>query len=140
MAHLAIIGSHATNGVAAIHSELVKSEVFPEFFELWPERFQNKTNGVTPRRWINQANPGLSAVVTKWLETDEWKKNLDLLKPLKLLTDEARLRADWTAAKLACKKRLAARVKDVVGIDIRIDALFDVQVRARACMTNCAAA
>jgi starch phosphorylase len=131
MAHLAIIGSHATNGVAAIHSDLVKTEVFPEFYELWPERFQNKTNGVTPRRWINQANPGLSAVITKWLETDEWKKNLDLLVSLKVQPDEARLRADWNAAKLVCKKRLAARVKEVVGVDIRVDALFDVQVRAR---------
>jgi starch phosphorylase len=79
MANLAIIGSHAVNGVAAIHTHLVKEEVFPGFFELWPEKFQNKTNGITPRRWLNQANPGLATVITRWLDTNEWLKNLDLL-------------------------------------------------------------
>lgn len=68
MAHLAMVGSHTTNGVAAIHTELVKSAVFPDFFALFPERFQNKTNGVTPRRWINQCNPQLASIITKWLD------------------------------------------------------------------------
>ena len=76
---MAIIGSHAVNGVAAIHSELVKTEVFPGFYKLWPDKFQNKTNGITPRRWLNQANPGLATVITRWLDTNEWLKNLDLL-------------------------------------------------------------
>jgi len=129
MANLAIIGSHAVNGVAAIHSELVKHEVFPEMYELWPERFQNKTNGVTPRRWLNQANPGLSAVITKWLETDEWKKNLDLLCSLRVQADDPALHGEWIAAKQACKKKLAVRVKELLGIDLRLDALFDVQVK-----------
>lgn len=129
MANLAIVGSHAVNGVAAIHSELVKHDVFPEFFELWPERFQNKTNGVTPRRWLNQANPGLSAVITKWLETDEWLKNLDLLSSLRVVANRDDLQEEWNAAKLECKKRLAKRIKSAVGIDVRTDALFDVQVK-----------
>lgn len=79
MAHLAIIGSHAINGVASIHSSLLKSKVFPDFNSMYPNRFQNKTNGVTPRRWINQANPGLASILSKWLDTDEWLKNLSML-------------------------------------------------------------
>lgn len=92
-------------------------------------RFQNKTNGVTPRRWLNQANPGLSALITKWLETDEWLKHLDHLSALRLVAKHEDLQAEWNEAKLACKVKLAARIKAVVGIDINVAALFDVQVK-----------
>ena len=79
MANLAIIGSCAINGVAALHSNLLKTDVFPDFYAFSPEKFQNKTNGVTPRRWIHQANPALSNTITKWLGTDEWLLDLDKL-------------------------------------------------------------
>ena len=95
MANLAIVGSHAINGVAAIHSELVKTEVFPGFYAIWPEKFQNKTNGITPRRWLNQANPELSALITRWLDTDEWLKNLDLLCGLRPVADHEQLQVGW---------------------------------------------
>ena len=91
MANLAIVGSHVVNGVAAIHSELIKSDVFPGFYSLWPEKFQNKTNGITPRRWLNQANPALATVITRWLDTDEWLKNLGLLSGLRPLADHEQL-------------------------------------------------
>ena len=67
MAHLAIVGSHSVNGVAALHSEILKNELFRDFSEIWPERFNNKTNGVTPRRWLMQANPPLSALIAEFL-------------------------------------------------------------------------
>jgi glucan phosphorylase len=113
MANLAIIGSHAVNGVAAIHSELVKTDVFPGFYTLWPEKFQNKTNGITPRRWLNQANPALSAIISRWLDTDEWLKNLDMLCGLRPVADNETLQAEWEDVKLHCKTRLAHLVKKV---------------------------
>ena len=72
MAHLGIVGAHAVNGVAAIHTELLKSRVFRDFYEMWPRKFQNKTNGVTPRRWMLEANEGLANILTRWLENDSW--------------------------------------------------------------------
>jgi starch phosphorylase len=129
MANLAIVGSHAVNGVAALHTELIKSDVFPGFYTLYPTKFQNKTNGITPRRWLNQANPALAAVITRWLDTEEWLKNLGLLSGLRPVADHDQLQAEWEGVKLHCKQRLAALVKKVTGIDIRTDALFDVQVK-----------
>lgn len=129
MAHLAIVGSHVVNGVAAIHSELVKSVVFPDFFAMYPDRFQNKTNGVTPRRWINQANPGLSAIITKWLDSEEWLKNLDMLAGLRPVADHTGLHKEWMAVKTANKARLAAAIKRGTGLTVNPNALFDVQVK-----------
>ena len=102
MAHLAMVGSHATNGVAAIHTELVKSVVFPDFFAMFPERFQNKTNGVTPRRWINQCNPTLSGIITKWLDSDEWLKHLNMLAGLRPVADHQVRENVCAAAYLQC--------------------------------------
>jgi len=129
MAHLSIVGSHTVNGVAEIHSELVKSTVFPRFFAMYPDRFQNKTNGVTPRRWINQANPRMTAVITGLLETDEWIKNLDLLAGLRPLVDSEDVLREWMAVKEHNKGRLAKLVKDTLGIELHAEALFDVQVK-----------
>ena len=129
MAHLAVVGSHVVNGVAAIHSELVKSDVFPDFYEMFPERFQNKTNGVTSRRWINQANPGLRNLITKWLDSEAWIKNLSNLTGLRAVYDSAELHAEWRAVKTACKARLADVIRRTTKVAVNPAALFDVQVK-----------
>jgi len=129
MAHLAIVGSHKINGVAAMHSELLKTDVFPEFFALWPEKFENVTNGVTPRRWLAQANPGLANLITEALGTDAWKTNLDRLTGLRRFSDHADLQKKWMKVKRKNKKRLAEWVKAHLNIDISPDAMFDVQIK-----------
>lgn len=80
MAYLAVVASHTINGVAAIHSEIIKDTIFREFHELWPEKFQNKTNGVTPRRWLAMCNPPLRALITETLGSDAWITDLDMLQ------------------------------------------------------------
>jgi starch phosphorylase len=129
MANLACVGSHSINGVAALHTELVKSIVFPELYSLFPERFNNKTNGVTPRRWINQANPVLAGILTKWLNTGDWLTNLDALKDLRAFTENDELHDEWRAMKLGCKQRLAAVIEAKCGVVVSPTALFDVQVK-----------
>jgi starch phosphorylase len=130
MAWLAIIGSFSVNGVAALHSQLLRDGLFRDFVELWPDKFNNKTNGVTPRRWVALANPGMSALVTGQIG-DGWVADLaqlDRLKPL-AAPGNTRFHADWHAAKLANKQRLAALVKAECGIEFNPAALFDVQVK-----------
>jgi glucan phosphorylase len=83
MAHLCVVSSHTVNGVAELHSDILKRELFSDFCSLWPNKFQNKTNGVTPRRWLCFCSPELSAIITKWLQTDKWVTNLDLLAGLR---------------------------------------------------------
>ena len=96
---------------------------------MFPERFQNKTNGVTSRRWINQANPGLRDVITKWLDSEEWIKNLSMLTGLRPVSDHAELHAEWRAVKTACKVRLAEVIKRTTGVTVQPSSLFDVQVK-----------
>lgn len=130
MAHLAIIGSHTVNGVAAIHSELIKSTIFKDFVLFYGEaKFQNKTNGITPRRWLHQANPELSALITARLGSDHWLKNLDELSGLKKLVDDASFVADWQRIKLRNKTRLANHIRSQLSIQVNSEALFDVQVK-----------
>ncbi len=130
MAHLAIVGSHAVNGVAAIHTELVKSVVFPDFYALYPDKFQNKTNGVTPRRWINQCNPGLASILSKWLDSEEWLKHLNMCVALRPVADNEELQAEWQFVKRAAKVKLAAHIKRACGgLVVSPDALFDVHVK-----------
>lgn len=129
MASLGIVGSHAVNGVAELHTELLKSDVFPHFYQLFPERFQNKTNGVTPRRWMNQCNPGLSSLVTKWLDSDAWLKNLDMLGGLRSVAEHPELQHEWMAVKKANKQRLADYIQAACGVKVSANALFDVQVK-----------
>lgn len=102
MAHLACAGSHAINGVAELHSELLKSDVLRDFHELWPEKFSNKTNSVTPRRWVVLANPRLAECITQRIG-DGWIRDLDLLRELEPLTEDADFRHEWRAIKLANK-------------------------------------
>ncbi len=106
MAHLACVGSHAINGVAELHSELLKQDVLKDFYELWPEKFGNKTNGVTPRRWVVLANPKLTTLVSGAIGTD-WIKNLDLLKKLEPLAEDAAFRKSWWDIKRGNKEQFA---------------------------------
>lgn len=128
MAHLSVIGSHAVNGVAQVHSDLVKSDLFPEFDQLWPDKFTNVTNGVTPRRWLKSCNPRLSALIDKHIDAD-WPLHLSKLERLTTLADDERFQAEFTAIKRQNKVDLATEVKHLTGIDIDAGALFDVQIK-----------
>jgi starch phosphorylase len=128
MAHLATVGSHAVNGVAALHTELLKASVLRDFYELWPERFSNKTNGVTPRRFLALANPGLRELIDRSIGTG-WVTQLGELKKLEAFADDAAFRSDWRAVKLANKERLAAYIQAQTGIDLDPTWLFDIQVK-----------
>ena len=130
MAWLAIVGSFSVNGVAALHSKLLKDGLFRDFVELWPAKFNNKTNGVTPRRWVAHANPGMTALISRHIGED-WIADLAQLEKLKPYAgpEHAAFHAEWRAEKRANKDRLAALVKAECGVDFNPDALFDVQVK-----------
>ena len=128
MAHLATVGSHAVNGVAQLHSELLKKTVLRDFAELWPEKFRNVTNGVTPRRFLALSNPGLAKLITSRIG-DSWLQDLDQLRQLERLVDDAEFQQQWRAVKLANKQRLAALIKNRTGITVSPESLFDVQVK-----------
>ena len=124
MAHLAIVGSHSVNGVAALHTEILKARVFPEFHALYPGKFNNKTNGVTPRRWLLQANPELSALITEAIG-EAWKRDIQHLRELEPLAADAAFRAKWVAVKRMRKQRVRATCR----IESDADSLFDVQIK-----------
>ena len=128
MANLSIVGSHKVNGVSALHSELLVQTIFKDFASLWPERFTNMTNGVTPRRWLAQANPGLSALLDRTLGT-AWRADLDALRALREHAGSAAFRAEFSAVKRANKVRLAALIERRCGVRVNADSLFDVQVK-----------
>ncbi len=128
MAHLAIVGSHSINGVSALHSEIVKNEVFRDFAELYPGRFNNKTNGITQRRWLKKANPGLAELITSKVG-ELWITDLYELQKLKPLTADPAFLADWQQVKRANKKRLAEYIFQHNSVEISLDSLFDCQVK-----------
>ena len=128
MAYLAIVGSFSVNGVAELHSELLKKGLFHDFYELWPKKFNNKTNGVTQRRWLAKCNPGLNQLITENIG-DGWVADLDQLRQLESRADDAAFRKKWHAVKLANKERLANLVKVECGVDFDPQAMFDVQVK-----------
>jgi starch phosphorylase len=128
MAHLACVGSHAINGVAGLHSELLKTDVLKDFYELWPHKFSNKTNGVTPRRWMVLANPKLAQLITEHIG-DGWIKDLSRLKALEPLADNPDFRARWREIKHFNKRNLAARALQRTGIVIDPNSIFDVLVK-----------
>ena len=128
MAHLACVGSHAINGVAELHSELLKRDVLKDFYDLWPEKFSNKTNGVTPRRWVVLSNPELSALISEHIG-EGWIKDLAQLKALEPLAEDAEFRARWRGIKQHNKQAFAALALERTGIAIDPDTLFDVQVK-----------
>lgn len=128
MAHLATVGSHAINGVAALHSELLVASVLADFHALWPERFSNKTNGVTPRRFVALANPGLRTLLDRTVG-DGWLTHLDRLRGLEAYADDVDFQREWREVKRANKVGLADYVRATSGIELDPDALFDVQVK-----------
>jgi len=130
MAWLAIVGSFSINGVAALHSQLLKEGLFRDFVDLWPKKFNNKTNGVTPRRWVAHANPGMTALISEKIG-DGWVADLsqlEKLKPLAALKNK-KFHEAWREVKLANKRRLAELVKAECGVVFEPTALFDVQVK-----------
>lgn len=129
MANLAVAGSHAVNGVAALHTELLKADLFPEFDALYPGKFRNKTNGITPRRWLLDCNPALAKLITAKLGSDAWVRDLDLLRGLEKYVDDAAFQREFMDIKRSNKARLAAVIKADCGIDVSPDALFDVQIK-----------
>ncbi|KAJ8424040.1 hypothetical protein Cgig2_032189 [Carnegiea gigantea] len=129
MANLAVVGGHAVNGVAEIHSAIVKDEVFSDFYELWPEKFQNKTNGVTPRRWIRFCNPNLSRILTKWIGSEDWVLNTEKLAVLRKFADDKDLHAEWIEAKRNNKLKLVSFIEEKTGYTVSPDAMFDIQVK-----------
>lgn len=128
MAHLAFVGSHTTNGVAELHTELLKRDVMHDFFEMYPEKFQNKTNGVTPRRWLLMSNPQLANLITSKIG-DRWLKDLSDLRKLEAFADDAAFQAQWRHIKQENKRNLADYIQRTDDIEVNIDSLFDVQVK-----------
>ena len=128
MANLAIIGSHSINGVAALHTSLLKNKIFKNFHELYPDRFNNKTNGITPRRWLLQCNPLLSRLISEKIGAD-WITDLDQLKQLTRYADDQSFQDDFRAAKKANKERLARLITSLCNLEVNTDSLFDVQVK-----------
>lgn len=128
MANLAIVGSHSTNGVAALHSQLLRTETVADLADVFPERFGNKTNGVTPRRWLLGANPPLAAVITEAIGPG-WITDLDALMRLRPLADDAAFRASILAAKREAKRRFADWLRQRHGVAVDPDGIFDTQVK-----------
>ncbi|XP_010502963.1 PREDICTED: alpha-glucan phosphorylase 1 [Camelina sativa] len=129
MANLAVVGGHAVNGVAEIHSEIVKQDVFNDFVQLWPEKFQNKTNGVTPRRWIRFCNPYLSDIITKWIGTEDWVLHTEKLAELRKFADNEDLQSEWRSAKKKNKLKVVSLIKERTGYTVSPDAMFDIQIK-----------
>ncbi len=128
MAHLAIVGSHSINGVSELHSRLVQTRLAPDFFELWPERFNNKTNGITPRLWLLQANPRLAELITSKIG-DAWLTDLEQLRKLEAFANDEEFRAEFMTIKLSNKRRLTRVIAETTGVAADPNSLFDVQVK-----------
>lgn len=128
MAYLAVVASQKVNGVSALHSELMKESIFADFARLYPERFNNKTNGITPRRWLSQANQPLSSLIDSRIGTT-WRRHLDELEKLRPLVNDAAFVQAFRAAKRQNKERLSRWVSKNLGVSLNLDSLFDVQVK-----------
>ena len=128
MAYLAIVGSHSVNGVAELHTRLLKSGLMRDFYKLWPEKFNNKTNGITQRRWLYKSNEPLSTLITSRIGNG-WIKKLTEMKNLEKYARDKGFQEEWRAVKYACKKLLTEKLKKWEGIDVSVDTLFDVQIK-----------
>ena len=128
MANLATVGSHRVNGVARLHSDLLKQTVLHDFAELWPEKFCNVTNGVTPRRFVAVSNPSLGALITRRVG-DGWLRDLDQLRQLEPLAGDPAFQVEWRAVKLAAKRDLAALIEERTGVKVNPESLFDIQAK-----------
>ena len=128
MANLAVIGSHSINGVSAIHTRLIRTSLVPDFYQLWPERFNNKTNGITQRRWLLQANPGLANLLHAAIG-DDWVTDLTQIKSLEKWATDAAFQAEFRKIKRSNKERLAKLIRESAHVRVAPDSLFDVQVK-----------
>jgi len=128
MAHLAIVGSFAINGVSVLHSRLLRDKLFPDFAQAWPGKFHNQTNGITPRRWLRTCNPSLSGLITSVIG-DRWLTNLDELKRLAPLAEDEVFRQRFREVKQANKARLAAHLRKTINVSLDPESIFDVQVK-----------
>ena len=128
MAHLAIVGSHAVNGVATLHSQILKEDVFKDFYRLWPEKFHNVTNGITPRRWLKYCNPGLATLVTEHIG-DGWVTDLSELRKLAPLAADSEFQARWQLVKQANKMRLADYIAAQHDLTVDVKSIFDCQIK-----------
>ena len=128
MPYLSIVGSHTINGVAELHTELLKTTVFKDFYKLFPERFQNKTNGITPRLWLRNVNPELSKIITAKIG-DGWITDLQQLRQLEAFADEPEFQQSWRSVKRLKKEQLANWLKQNSGVSIDPESLFDVQIK-----------
>jgi starch phosphorylase len=128
MAHLAVVGSHAVNGVAELHSELVKSQLMPGFHALWPAKFQNKTNGVTHRRWLAYANPQLAELISRFAGR-EWLTDLSLIRVFEDKADDPQIQAEFRRIKQRNKEKLSQVSYQTTGIRLESDSVFDVQIK-----------
>jgi glycogen phosphorylase len=116
--------------VAAIHSEILKTDLFKNFYELWPEKFQNKTNGITPRRWLVNCNPALGDFICEKIgPVDQWIRNLELLQPLKNWVHDQHILSSLMGIKMENKRRFAQYIKEHYKIEVNPEAMFDVQVK-----------
>ena len=129
MAYMAVYVSSYVNGVAEIHTEILKNDVLKDWYKLYPQKFRNETNGITQRRWLALCNPELSALITKLLGTADWVKNLDLLKGLEKFADNENVLNEFIAVKEAKKCQLAEYIKEKEGIEIDPDSIFDIQIK-----------
>lgn len=128
MGHLAVVGSHKVNGVAALHTRLMKESIFADFDHYFPGKLVNKTNGITPRRWLCLANRGLADLITKNIGS-QWVTDLDQLKKLAPLANNPDFRREFAAIKRSNKEQLAALIKDRTGVNVNINSMFDIQVK-----------
>jgi len=128
MAHLATVGSHKVNGVAALHTELLKKDVLRDFYHIWPEKFTNKTNGVTPRRWVLLSNPELSALITEKIGKG-WLTQTDQLRQLEQFINDREFCDRWRQIKRNNKQKLARYILQHTGVEVNVDSLFDIQVK-----------
>ncbi len=128
MSHLALVGSHSVNGVAELHTRLLKHGVLKDFFEMYPERFTNKTNGVTPRRWLLASNPGLARLIARQIGQG-WATDLDELRKIEPMADDADFRQAWTGVKFNNKEALVQVVQDITRLTVNPSSIFDIQVK-----------
>lgn len=129
MANLSILCSHRVNGVAELHTNLLKETIFKQFHEYFPTKIENKTNGVTPRRWIHCANPKLSELITESLGENEWISDLDRIEPLENYAEDDKFIKKWRKIKRENKQKLAEQIEKITGVKVPVDALYDVQIK-----------
>lgn len=130
MANLSIVGSHKINGVAAVHSGLIKTDLFKDFYEMFPSKFTNKTNGVTIRRWVNQCNPGISKLFTELVGDESLLKDMTILaEKEETIVNDLTFHQRWRQSKQESKEQLANMLHEMLGVTVNTKSLFDIQIK-----------